>query len=185
MPALPPIDTLYITKKISNRPAVTRANLTSDELANLKVYDLSCVTINGNAPGTGGVTWASLSGNNVNPTNINYALGYTGHYWAALYATDIYGYLHGNITGSSSSCTGNSATATNATYASYLNGQPGSFYQNANNINAGTLNENQVPHQFNYATTFASTMSISAAVNINLERADTQLHEAAQEYSRS
>jgi hypothetical protein len=57
----------------------------------------------------------SITSGNHNPTADNtYTMGAVGTRWSHIYATNFTGTLNGNITGSSTSCTGNSATATTA-----------------------------------------------------------------------
>ncbi len=60
----------------------------------------------------------------------------------------------------------NAATATNATNATQLNGQGPSFYQNASNLNAGTIPEARLSNNvavLNTAQTFSAGKTFSAA----------------------
>lgn len=73
-----------------------------------------------------------------NSSNGHSSLGTSSWYFAAAYIQNIYGYLNGNISGSSTSCSGNSATATKAGYLD--TGTMTLYAHNSNEINFGGTN---------------------------------------------
>ncbi len=75
------------------------------------------------------------------------------------------GTISSDITGSSASCTGNAATATNA---DQLDGQHGSYYRNAGNLNTGTISDARLP-----ATISSNITGSSASCTGNASTATT------------
>lgn len=74
---------------------------------------------------------------------------------------------------------GNATTATTAANATNFAGQNAAFYQNASNLNAGTLNDARLPTnipRLATANTFASSMTIMGDVGIGTSSPEAPLH---------
>ena len=115
----------------------------------------SAVTINynNNSNSTYQMLWGS--GNSVYGTGGIYCNPNANYIYASLFV----GGLSGNASSATNAGYANSAgSATNAGYANSagsatnadkLDGQHGSYYQNASNLNAGTINKNRIPGNLN------------------------------------
>ena len=90
----------------------------------------------------------------ITPTSAS--LTVNGNIWATSITGSLTGSLVGALTGTASWATSASQT-TSASNADFLDGQHGSFYQNASNINAGTLANTYLPAAINVTTISASS----------------------------
>jgi hypothetical protein len=165
------VNTTGVTSSLS----LTTNTLTTTGLANLagnanvsgNMYISGNLSIGGSFTYTGTGTASVIPG-----TNNSFSLGNSSFVWSNLYAFNavfnsnlVIGNSSVYTTINSTSFTGTAANATQASNATNLNSQPGSYYLNYNNFNTGTVGAGYLPQansSTNGAVIFLDSVSNTA-----------------------